>query len=80
MMSFLWGVIGAVLVIVLFGCGVAVGWKIQTMQHKEAVRQEQKAKSEEELKAAREEREAFDQLMSYSPEQAYKLDGTDERG
>lgn len=78
MSEFMYGVLGALLTVALFAGGVIAGWHIR-------IRYEDKTKaavhtelSEQEKRRQKEDAQAFDQLVNYSPEMAYGLHRTED--
>ena len=72
-MQFIYGVLGVVLALVLFGLGVFVGWQVQErmiQMARKSYAEELTEKERDELKA---EQEAFSTLMGYNVEVAYGL-------
>ena len=67
----IYGFIGAILALMLFGGGVVVGWKCNDkLREKKAVIAEQTL-GEEERRRLKQEQDAFRTMLNYSPEMAY---------
>jgi hypothetical protein len=80
-MDFLIGMIGALLVVVLFGLGVFLGWSLRGMTREQPKPYEDGRSPEEiakERKRLIEEQEAFRQQMEYNAETAYGMSGNEE--
>jgi len=78
MINVLYGVLGMLLAIALFGGGAALGWHLHIRfqdKTKAAVHIEM---SEQEKRRQKEDAQAFDMLVNYSPEMAYGLHRTED--
>ena len=78
MTAFLLGVLGALSVLALLSTGAIIGWKARTAYtaHLEALRPpapEPHEMTPEELERFRQDQEAFETMLHYSPEIAYGL-------
>ena len=73
-MSFLYGVIGTVAVLILFFAGAVTGWKLKQYDLTRAARRQTDEMPEEERRKLKEQiamQEAFRQMTNYSPDVAY---------
>ena len=74
MISFIYGILGALAVMVLFAGGVVTGWRLRDktaeLQHHEA----ETKYTEQQLKSMRQMDEALNKMMEYSADTAYGLD------
>ena len=74
MISFIYGILGAVAVLGLFAAGAVVGWRLRgktaEFQHHEA----ETKYTEQQLKSMRQMDEALNKMMEYSAETAYGMD------
>lgn len=74
MISFIYGILGAVAVLGLFAAGAVVGWRLRgktaELQHHEA----ETKYTEKQLKSMRQMDEALNNMMEYSAETAYGMD------
>ena len=72
MLSFIYGVLGAVFAAALFAAGAVVGWKMKgksaEAQHHEAVKQY----TDQQLKSMRDYEEAFGKMLEYNTDIAYR--------
>ena len=78
MNTFFYGALGAILTVALFCGGVVAGWFLHIRyvdKTKAAVHTEL---SEQEKRRQREDAQAFDQLVNYSPEMAYGIHRTED--
>ena len=69
----LYGAIGALLTVALFSAGVYTGWRVHIRYAEKTAAVVHTKLTEEEKKRQREDAQAFDQLVNYSPEMAYGL-------
>jgi hypothetical protein len=70
-MTFLYGVLGTVAVLILFFGGVFAGWKLKQFDERRTAKRFAKELSEEERRRLREEQDAFRQLQNYNTDTAY---------
>ena len=77
MTSFLFGVLGAFAVIVLLCTGAILGWKAHAfvLEHRAPEPAPQHTPTAEELRRFKEDQEAFEAMLHYSPEMAYGVTG-----
>ena len=72
-MNFIYGVLGTVLVLAVFGAGFFAGWKTNGKVGAERAEVHAETPSERERRELIEEQKAFQQLLSYNINDAYGL-------
>lgn len=70
-MSFLYGVLGTVAVLILFFGGGFAGWKLRESVYKRMTLRTARELTESEMRRLREQQEAFQQLQNYNADRAY---------
>lgn len=77
MTSFLSGVLGALAVVVLLCTGAILGWKAHAFvwEHRAPEAAPQHTPTAEEIRRFKEDQEAFEAMLHYSPEMAYGVTG-----
>lgn len=77
-MQFLFGFIGALVVMLLFAAGVCVGWKAKSELASYVSKKTAPDLNEQERQILKEQLEAQQRLFDYGPEQAYGMKLTEE--
>ena len=73
-MSFLYGILGTILVMALFSGGVVLGWKLNIRFYRTPkMKPEDPIKQQKELERMKEEQEAWRVMQDYSVERAYGM-------
>ena len=70
-MSFLYGVIGTVVVLILFFGGGFAGWKLRESVYKRMTKRTAQELTESERRRLKEQQDAFVQLQNYNADTAY---------
>ena len=78
MENILYGAIGALFTVALFSAGVYTGWRVHIRYTEKTAATVRTELSEAEKRRQREDAQAFDQLVNYSPEMAYGLHRTED--
>lgn len=73
-MNFIYGVIGMVLVLLVFAAGVAVGWKVKEKIEANKAKTVEKALNEKERQQLVEDQQAFRTMIGYNVDMAYGTD------
>lgn len=73
MIAFIYGVVGALLVLGLLTGGFFLGWRAKGIAIEKAKKEVEQQYSEKELKTMRDNMQAFDQMLAYSVDQAYGI-------
>lgn len=73
MSDFFYGVLGMLCTMLLFGCGVALGWRLHIRYQEKTAAALKTELTEQEKRRQKEEAQAFGQLTNYSPELAYGI-------